>query len=129
MTTRESARPGPPRPPDGEGLVLLGGGEIAAPNARPMLEMLALYAGSGLDPDEWTDAERQIADTDHAAADGWYAHPIEGGAARLVVMMARNRDDGDVSLRIWGEDGTGLSERVDTLLDVCGMYQLTPADD
>jgi hypothetical protein len=129
VTPRNSAHPGPPRPPDADDLILLGGGGIAVPNARPMLEMLALYAGSGLDQDEWAAAERQLADTDHASPDGWYSHAIEGGVARLVVMMARNQDGGDLSLRIWGEEGAGLSERIDTLLDICGMYYLTPADD
>lgn len=131
MALRRSARhrSGPPRPPEADDLSLLGGGGIAPQNARPMLEMLTVYAGSGLDPDEWADAERQLDDTDYASTDRWYAHSIEGGIARLVVMMAHNRKDGDMALRIWGEEGAGLSERIDTLLDICGMYYLTPADD
>lgn len=124
------ARPtavGPPVPPGAEQMMLLGGGRIWEQNVRPLLEMLALYAGSGGDPSEWESVERGLADTDADTLGGWYTHPIEGGAGRLVVVMARQPAEAAVVLRVWGTDPAGLSERIDTLFDIGTMYLLSAA--
>lgn len=118
-------RTGSPLPPGAEDMTLLGGGRLPAGNTRPLLELLTMYAGSGFDPAEWSAAERALQDTD--AADGsWYTHPILGGVARLVVVVAQT-SEGDVLMRVWGDEGAGLNERIDTLFDVGSMYRMSPA--
>ena len=116
---------GPPVPPDADELTLLGGGWIWEQNARPLLEMLAMYAGSGFDPDEWSTAELHLATTSDASPDGWYTHAIRGGVSRFVAVMARKPSEGTVVLRVWGDDRPGMAERVDTLFDIGSMYRLS----
>ncbi|MGA8114266.1 MAG: hypothetical protein WCA46_11435 [Actinocatenispora sp.] len=116
---------GPPPPPGADDMTLLGGGRIWEQNIRPLLEMLALYAGGGFDSTEWSVTEQRLKDTDAASADGWYNRPVYGGVARLAVVMARVSGDDLVSVRIWGNDVPGLAERVDTLFDIGTLYRLT----
>jgi|GEM_PF-4068772 len=116
---------GSPVPPDADDLTLLGGGRVPAQNTRPMLELLAMYAGSGFDPAEWESAEQELLDTDDAAG-SWYTHPIQGGMARLVVVMARAGDEDAVTMRVWGDERAGLNERIDTVFDVGTMFRLSP---
>ncbi|WP_203654174.1 hypothetical protein [Actinocatenispora rupis] len=107
-------------------LTLLGGGRILPENIRPLLELLAMYAGSGSDPDEWEAVESGLVGTDDAATTGWYVHALQGGAARLVVVLARVSDEDVVAVRVWGDEQAGLGERIDTLFDVGAMYRMTP---
>jgi hypothetical protein len=124
MHARRAVR-GPSAPADTAELTLLGGGSIWEENCRPLLEMLALYAGSGFDPAWWSAAEGRLADTDDESSDRWYTHLIQGGSARLVVMMARAVDEGTVAVRVWGDDVPGLGERVDTLFDIGNLFRLS----
>ncbi|HEY3506646.1 MAG TPA: hypothetical protein VGN37_28140 [Actinocatenispora sp.] len=117
---------GSPLPPDADDMTLLGGGRIEPQNTRPLLEMLAMYAGSGFDPAEWEAAEHGLTDTDDGSSRGWYTHPIHGGMARLVVVMARASDEDAVVVRVWGDERAGLNERIDTLFDIGSMYRMTP---
>lgn len=115
-----------PLPPDAEGLVLLGGGWIWEGNVRPVLEMLTLYTGGGLDADEWSSVEERVAISDSRDPDGWCVHPVAGGADRLVVVLARAVDEGIVVVRVWGDDRSALLDRIETLIDIGNMYRLTP---
>jgi hypothetical protein len=118
-------RTGSPVPPDAEDMTLLGGGRLPAGNTRPLLELLTMYAGSGFDPTEWAAAELALQQTDDATG-SWYTHPILGGVARLVVVMARASED-EVLMRVWGDERAGLNERIDTLFDVGSMFRMSPA--
>lgn len=127
MIVGRRAGTGPPLPPDAEDATLLGGGRIVVQNTRPLLELLTMYAGGGFDPAEWIAAGQALSETDEAAG-MWYTHPIQGGAARMVVVMARATTDEDaVVMLVWGDERDGLNERIDTLFDVAAMFRLTPA--
>ncbi len=115
---------GPPLPADADRLSLLGGGRVWGQNIQPLLEMLALYAGGGFSSTEWSLMRQRLSGTDDSVGDGWYTHPLSGGVAQLVVVMARAHTEDAVSVRVWGNDVPGLNERVDTLFDICTLYRL-----
>ncbi len=115
---------GPPLPANADQLSLLGGGRVRRQNIQPLLEMLALYADGGFGSTEWSLMRQQLSRTDAGTAEGWYTHPLSGGVAQLVVVMAQVPAEDAVSVRVWGNDVPGLNERVDTLFDLCTLYRL-----